>query len=86
MNSSAKEAVDVPDSSSSHTSPDKSIEKRPIGERATLMKGLYMDNESRGPKKRYFIFKNSSKHEISIYEYEMICELNFKRLFRDDFD
>jgi hypothetical protein len=42
-----------------------------------------MDNESRGPKQRYFIFKNSSKHEISIYEYEMISELNFKRLFRD---
>jgi hypothetical protein len=36
MNSSAKEVVDVPDSSSSHTSPDKSIEKKPIGERASL--------------------------------------------------
>jgi hypothetical protein len=36
MNSSEKEAVDVPDSSSSHTSPDKSIKKKPIGERASL--------------------------------------------------
>jgi hypothetical protein len=31
-----------------------------------------MDNESRRPKQRYFIFKNSSKHEIKIYENELI--------------
>jgi hypothetical protein len=44
----------------------------PIPAPAITNPSTNMDNESRKPNKKCFIFKNSSKHEIKIYENELI--------------
>jgi hypothetical protein len=71
MNSSAKEAVDVPDSSSNHTSPDKSIEKKPIGERASLSAPVTPWKEL----ECLDLFRNSHTNERSLQVLEGLSEL-----------